>query len=116
MWCVSLTRFDDVAGNIKFWYPDTLKAAGFQTDIAVANTPDTTPPTTAFDAAVTYAGPATIHLTATDNTGVAHVGLVLAHPQPQGLGMDSQITGDRGDGTLRLPGDPDASLSKLGRV
>ena len=73
-WRVSLTRFDDVAGNIKFWDPDTLKAAGFQTDIAVANTPDTTPPITTSDAAVTYVGSATIHLTANDNvngSGVA---------------------------------------------
>jgi hypothetical protein len=46
----------------------------------------------------------------------AVVGLVLAHPEPQGLGADAQIASDLGDRTLGLSGDSDAALPKLGGV
>src|SRR5665647_2778635 len=44
------------------------------------------------------------------------VGLVLAHPHPQGLGVQAQITRARGERAFGLPGDPDAALSELGRI
>src|SRR5450759_2778982 len=49
-------------------------------------------------------------------TARAVVGLVLAHPQPQGFGVDPQVAGNRGDGTFALTGDPNTALSELGRV
>ncbi len=86
---------------LEFWSVDASPAQNIETPHKTAlftiTIPDVTAPTTVSDAVTTYVGPATIHLTATDNpggTGVAHTYYVLdGAPQAEGVSVEATTAG-----------------------